>query len=301
MPTGLYALVEAPAASAPRGPTLLRSANLVDDTIIEPDGVTQRNPRWMQGLTWRPAACGSRAVVAGVDVCATFSGFTEQSEGTAPQYVPPHVAVALPCSGMSGMTVLEETRDRVVALLDRCQTLGIADELWTADVAVARGWPNPSLSDPTGLDQPTGTTAQGVIRGLAEAEQYLAENACAGGGVIHAQPRTATYWARMNLVIPQADGRLRTALGTVVIADPGYDGSAPDGTVDATGDTAWIFMSGMIDVRLGPVEVSTGNGMDLSGLDRVDNDFTVYAHRAFAATFDPCLRGGIKISHTTLT
>ena len=88
---------------------------------------------------------------------------------------------------------------------------------------------------------------------------------------------------------------------SVVVADPGYDGSAPDGTVDATGDTAWIFMSGMVDVRLGPVEVSTGEGMDLSGLTHTNNDFTVYAHRAFAATFESCARGGINVSHTTLT
>ena len=255
----------------------------------------------MQGLTWRPVACGSRDIVEGIDACVAFSGFTTVSEPAAPQYVPPHVAVAIPCSGMSGMSVLEETRDRATALLERCQTLGIADELWTGDRAIARGWPNEYLSESVGLDQPTGSTAQGVIRALAEAEQYLAENMCAGGGVVHAQPRTATYWARMNLVTAQPDGRLRTALGTVVVADPGYDGSAPDGSVDATGDTAWIYMSGVVDVRLGPVQVSTGEDMDMSGLDRSNNDFVVYAHRPFAATFDPCSRGGIKISHLTLT
>ena len=303
MPTGLYALVEAPAAPAPRGPTLLRSANLVDDAVISPDGVTQQNRRWMQGLTWRPQACGSRAVVAGIDVCSTFSGFTEQSEGTAPQYVPPHVAVALPCSGMSGEMVLAETRDRATALLDRCQTLGIADELWTADVAVARGWPNPSLSDPTGLTQLGGGASTAVLDAMAALEEGVAQGSCAGGGVIHATVQTVTYWQYLRLVERQADGRLLTALGTVVIADPGYDGSAPDGSVDATGATAWAYGTSMIDIRLGPVEVSTGPNpsLDLSGLNRSNNDFVVYAHRAFAATFEPCLRVGVKVNHASLT
>ena len=303
MPTGLYALVDAPAAPTPRGPTLLRSANLVDDVIIEPDGVTRRNPRWMQGLTWRPRACGSSAIVAGVDVCATFSGFSEQSEGTAPQYVPPHVAVALPCSGISGGPVLAETRDRAVALLDRCQTLGIADELWTADVAVARGWPNPSLSDPTGLEQLGAGAATAVLDAMAALEEGAAQNSCAGGGVIHATVQTVTYWKHLQLLERQADGRLLTALGTVVIADPGYDGSAPDGSVDASGATAWAYGTTMIDIRLGPVEISTGPNpnLDLSGLDRRDNDFVVYAHRAFAATFDPCTRVGVKVNHAVLT
>ena len=292
MSTSLYAVVVAPPVPAPRGATLLRSAN----PVVEPD------PRWMQGLTWRAQPCGSRDVVEGIDMCVAFSGFTTDfTEGAAPQYVPPHVAVALPCSGISGQTVLEETRDRAAALLDRCQTLGIADELWTGDRAIARGWPNDYLSESAGLDQPKGTTAQGVIRSFAEAEQYLADSFCAGGGMIHATPRTATYWARFGLVDRQADGRLLSKLGTVVVADPGYDGSAPDGTVDASGDTAWVYMSGSVDVRLGPVELSTGAGLDLSGIDRLDNDFTVYAHRAFAATFESCARGGINVSHTTLT
>ena len=42
--------------------------------------------------------------------------------------------------------------------------------MWTGDRAIARGWPNDYLSESVGLDQPTGSTAQGVIRALAEAE-----------------------------------------------------------------------------------------------------------------------------------
>ena len=55
------------------------------------------------------------------------------------------------------------------------------------------------------------------------------------------------------------------------------------------------------DVRKFKSGMLTGEDMDMSGLDRSNNDFVVYAHRAFAATFDPCSRGGIKISHLTLT
>lgn len=294
MPTGLYAVVVAPPVPAPRGATLLRSANPVDET----------DPRWMQGLTWRAEACGSRDVIEGVDVCVAFSGFTTDfTEPADPQYVPPHVAVALPCSGISGMTVLEETRDRAVRLLDRCQTLGIADELWTGDRAVARAWPNAYLSEPGVVEDLGGGAAVAVLDAFAALEEALAGNFCAGGGMIHATTQTVTLWKYLGLIDRQPDGRILSILGTVIVADPGYDGSAPDGTVDATGATAWAYGSSMVDVRLGPIEVSTGSAdaLDLSGLDRRDNDLVVYAHRAFAATIDPCVRVGVKVNHATLT
>jgi hypothetical protein len=258
----------------------------------------------MQGLTWRAEACGNRDIVEGIDVCVAFSGFsalTEPTEPTDPQYVPPHVAVALPCSGISGMTVLEETRDRAIALLERCQTLGIADELWTGDRAVAKGWPNDYLSEPGAVTDLGGGSALSVLDAFAALEEGLAGAACAGGGMIHATTQTVTYWKHLQLIERQADGRLLSALGTVVVADPGYDGSSPQSTVDASGATAWAYGSTMIDIRLGPIEVSTGSDMDLSGVDRRDNDFVVYAHRAFSATMDPCSRVGVKVNHAVLT
>ena len=294
MPTGLYAVVVAPIAANPRGATLLRSANVI----------TEADPRWMQGLTWRPNLCGDRNIVEAVDICTAFSGFDTLTEEAAPTYVPPHVAVALPCSGFSGMTVLEETRDRAVALLERCQTLGIADELWTGDAAVAASWPNEYLSDPaaiTGAADLGGGSALTVLDSLAALEEELGACSCAGNGMIHATIQTVTYWHHLRLVDRMPDGRILTVHGTTVVADPGYDGSSPAGVVDADGSSAWAYISGMVDIRLGPVEVSTGDGMDLRGLSRTNDDFVVYAHRPFAATFDPCCRAGVLVNHASLT
>lgn len=253
----------------------------------------------MQGLTWRPQACGDSNVVQSIGICGgPFSGFTTIAEGTVPQYVPPHVAVGLSCSGISGATTLQETRDRARDLLERCASRGIADELWTGTAAVSEtpDLPNNYLTkDP---ETPNGVTATGVIKALADLEAYIADNACAGGGMIHATRRTATYWRSQNLIDRQADGRLLTALGTVVVADDGYDGSSPSGGAPV-GETAWAYATGPVDVRLGPIVIQPADELG-EGLAYGNNDWDVFAHRAFAATFDPCVLGGVLVNHASI-
>lgn len=287
--SGLFAVVAPPLAREPRGATLLRSANIV----TEPD------PRWMQGLTWRPLVCGDSGIVQSVGVCGgAFSGFTTSDQPTTEQYVPPHVAVGMSCSAISGETVLLETRERAIALLERCQTLGIADELWTGTAAVSENpdLPNNFLTKTPAT--PNSTTATAVIKALADLEEYIADCACAGGGMIHATPAVATYWKSQNLIERQAGGQLLTALGTIVVADPGYDGSSPSGAAPVAG-TAWAYATGIVDIRLGPIEVIPAGDLG-PGVTRTNNDFDVYAHRAFAATFDPCCLGGVLVNMASI-
>lgn len=256
----------------------------------------------MQGLTWRPLVCGGSDIVEVMDVCAGFSGFVTSDQPSTPQYVPPVVAVGMSCSAISGTTVLEETRERATALLDRCQTLGIARELWRGDAAQAANpdLPNDYLNDSSGLTQVASGASVSAMDSLANLEKYLATCSCAGNGMIHATPYTVTLWKHLQLVDRQPDGRIVTVLGTTVIADPGYDGSAPGGAVDATGATAWAYATGPIDVRLGPVTVLPAGELGES-LVRSNNDWDVFAYRAFAATMDPCCKVAVKVDHATLT
>mgnify|MGYP001582532132 CR=1 FL=1 len=287
--TGLFAVVVPPLAREPRGATLLRSANLITET----------DPRWMQGITWRPLVCGSSDIVQSIGICGgAFSAFTTSAQPSTEQYVPPHVAVGLSCSAFSGEETLRDTVERASALLDRCQTLGIADELWTGTAAASEAPDLPNNFLTKAPATPNGVTATAVIKALADLEAYLVGASCAGPGMIHATVRTATYWASQNLVDRTPDGRLVTKLGTIVVADPGYDGSSPSG-VAPVGETAWAYATGMVDVRLGPVELIPAEDL-APGVAWANNDFDVYAHRAFAATFDPCTLGGILVNHASI-
>jgi hypothetical protein len=289
--TGLFAVVDPPPAGPPRGATLLRSANIVNDPDLH----------WLQGLRWRPLVCGSSQIGQGIEVCAQFSGFTHLSPPANVDYNPPSVAVGIACSAISGEQEMRDTIDRASALLDRCETLGIARELWRGAVATGEAWPNDFLANTATLTQIASGSSVSVLDALADLENYLASCGCGGTGMIHATAQTVTIWKHLQLIDKDPGGRLSTVLGTTVVADPGYDGSAPNGTVDATGASAWAYATGMIDVRRGPVQLWPKPDALERGVNPGNNDFNAYAYRPFAATFDPCCHGGVLIDMTTLT
>jgi hypothetical protein len=297
----LFAVVDAPQRNAPRGATLLRSAN----PVTEPDD------RWMAGLRYTPEACGDGRIVQAAGYCGSgFAGMPDPDDwplGDDVDYVPPFVAVAQECSVIGGPAELAIIEDRARRLLELCATVGIARELWRGEIA----------RDPLGPDDPTAPEplpnnylansasysdlgAGGdfsLLDGLAALEEGLAGCSCGGQGMIHTTSQVVTYWQHLNLLERQPDGRLLTALGTLVVADPGYDGSAQGGAApDPTGASSWAYATGLVDVRLGPVDTLADRG-----IVRSQNTFTVYAFRPFAATFDPCCHLAAKLDHTTLT
>lgn len=278
---------------APRGATLLRTVSGIENV---PDG-----PLW-RGFSWRPDSCGDGDVVKATNLCLTpFAGFGDPVDRPDLQsYIPPIVAAGQECSAISGETELRDTVDRARALLERCQTVGVARELWRGDIAKSAtpDAPNNYLSNATSYDDLTDGTPASVLDAMAMLEEGLAGCSCGGVGMIHATSRLVTYWQHLNLLERSPDGRLSTALGTLVVADPGYDGSAADGSVDADGSSSWAYATSMVDVRLGTV-ATTRNAADIGIVEA--NDFDVFAYRPFAATFDPCCHLAAQIDHTALT
>lgn len=290
MPDRLFVVVDTPTVRPPRGATLLRSANPVPET----------EGRWQAGIKWVPEACGDADVVQAVGYCGdgAFAGFPDPDErplGTEADFVPPYVAVAQRCTALGGEQELTAVEERAMRLLENCQTKGIARELWTGTVATAETLPNNFLSNAPD-DVGDGATLS-VLDGIASLEQGLANCSCGGVGMIHTTAQVATFLAHLRLVERQPDGRLLTALGTLVVADPGYDGTGV-GIAAADEDMAssWAYATGMVDIRLGPVDVLRER-TDI----RSRNDYTVYAFRPFSATFDPCCQLAAKLDHTTLT
>lgn len=287
MVTRMWAVVDASQERPPRGATLLRSASLV----------TPGDERWEAGIRWQPEACGDAEIVQAAGHCgAGFAGWPDPAAvPDQAEYVAPYVAVGQECPTLGTGDDLEPLRARTRRLLERCETVGIARELWRGDIARAEtpDLPNDYLTKAATLDELNGSASTPAIDAFAWLEDALATCGCGGVGMIHASPFTATVWRHLSLIEPTPDGRLVSALGTLVVADPGNDGSAPDLTVDATKATAWAYGTTMVDVRRGAI-LDVG---DRSTMNRGTNQFTVWAARPFAATFDPCCHVGIKVNH----
>lgn len=293
MPDRLFAVVEAPQQRPPRGATLERSAN----PITEPD------ERWVAGLQYLPESCGTADNVQAAGYCGSgFAGFPDDGDdwalGELVQYVPPFVAVASECSAIGGETELALVQARAARLLEACQTKGIAKELWRGDIAKAAtpDLPNNYLANSASYTDLGSGSDFSLLDAMAALEEGLAHCSCGGIGMIHATPQAATYWAHLRLIDRQPDGRLLTALGTLVVVDPGYDGSAANGSVDESGASSWAYATSMVDLRLGAVDVLADKTVI-----KTRNDFIAYTFRPFAATFEPCCHLAAQLDHTRLT
>jgi hypothetical protein len=83
---------------------------------------------------------------------------------------------------------------------------------------------------------------------------------------------------------------LYTQTGALVIADSGYTGTGPTGQA-VTDEAAWMYATGPVTVRQSTVDIGVEPS---STVDRSTNRRTVWAHRLFAATFDPCTHFAIQ-------
>lgn len=288
----LFAIVTPTPRVPPTGPTLLRNANRV----------TEGDDRWEMGLKYRPEACGKNAIAMVSGYCGgagdTFAGtdtaFPLQSEL---DYQPNYVQVAQFCSAIGGQQAIDLEQERARRLLNLSEGAGIANELWRGTIAVANTEPNDYLGKSTTVTQLLSGATTKLLKAFNELEHALAECSVAGGNLIHVAPRVVGYLASLHLVDLQPDLTLRSKLGTKIIADQGYDGSAPgQAAPDATGATSWMYGTGPVDIRIGEVQL-------LAVLNQIRpiNDFVVYASEPFAATFDPCCHVGVKADLATIS
>jgi hypothetical protein len=125
-------------------------------------------------------------------------------------------------------------------------------------------------------------TGADVVHALGALEQELAD-CYTGQGLIHV-PRTALPTLAAWNLIHEADGRLLTTAGNVVVTGGGYTGSAPDGTAPADG-TTWIYATGAAWGYRSDVYVSRLR----DSLDRSSNTIRMLAERTYLISFECCL------------
>lgn len=272
---GFSTVVPAPPATPPVY-GLVTSARLPNEA----------DDRWIRGFGYEPEACGTSSTAA---ICTTDNDKSvEASDAELLDYVPYVVWAGDMCTTIAQ----RDRRGRAQRLLLACESKTIARELWKGEVAQAESLPNKYLAS-SDTEVVGGSSTEVALRdALAGMEEYLAACSCGGRSMIHVTTITATLLAGAQLVRREGD-LLYTILNTIVVPDAGYDGSSPDGEVDGTGATAWMYGTGLVDVRRSSIDVL---GVDNnSGINRANNDWTVIAERAAAATFDPCCLGGINV------
>jgi hypothetical protein len=209
------------------------------------------------------------------------------------QGVPLTVYAGFTCSSVG----LDEAERRVHAdsRLAFRASQAVEGELWSGAVAQANGWPTPFLASPAATQLTTGAESSPLRHALGSLQDAL--RSCMGdevAGVIHATPMTVSLWRAEYLVDVDDDGVIRDVFGNVIVGGAGYDGSAPDGSIDPSGQTVWAYASGPVRVMLGPVYMvpdTTGEA-----LARSVNDITWRAERSATAMFDPCCLFGISVN-----
>lgn len=302
MAAGPHVVVEAVPA---RGPTA--GISLGETSLPGPVG---EKDRWINGVKWRPYTDGG--VGGAYDPCnaGTLTATTLAGAQTAEAFA---IWEAESCS------VFGEERfiaaERAQALLEATTSKRIAAELWKGTIAQAQGWSNRRINNPSAvgnLGKINGAAAVNRVAAFAALEQAIGEQGSGATYYIHCTRRTASFWVSDHL-IRRVGNRLVSELGTVIVADAGYDGSASNGSVVAAGTSAWAYATGPIRLWVSDIETQTSNQVtpvglpDISGdgiaagLNRDTNLITVRAYRYAVAVFDSPVHVGVLVDHTNAT
>ena len=266
--------------------------------------ITDSSDRWeMFGAEWRPEQCGAGGRLSAD--CGIPDGELEPGDGEELGFAEPFLVFGSAwCRSPFGFPSADwggEARRNLLAT----QSAQIAAELWGGSLNGATSEDGTALND-SGSTTVTGGSAVDVIRAVAELEEGLAD--CTNGrrAMIHMPPRVLALAAAANAV--RLAGNLWvTAMGNIVVADAGYDGSAPGGGA-ASGGEAWVYATGQVNVYLGDIDMNP-NAADsaqqlLAGaLNTRNNEVQVFAQRLALVQWDPCcwLAARVDVTATNIT
>lgn len=168
--------------------------------------------------------------------------------------------------------------------LDAVESYELANELWTGSLGLVQR----PLAD--GAADTVTTTAEDAVTGLACLEGAGLELGKGRRGMVHVTTQLLTHLMAAQAV--RLNGNVWvTAMGNLVMADAGYEGTGPNGEPADT--SQWGYFTSWIRFRRGPVEVVPGDVSDArrmaEALDRGVNTVTVYAERLVTWEWDECV------------
>lgn len=258
-------------------------------------GTSDDERRWEGGLTFRPNGCiGSHAIAMNCSI----PGDTKEADDlpSVVEYDPFIVYTGAECGSLQGVG-RNELPAVVQSALETSQGVAIEAELWTGAIAQGAGSPNYYLAggSPNFTDlSPLAADVSPGFYALAALQEYLGDCAPSGRGMIHATENVVTMWERFD-VVHRENNLILDLYGNWIVAGAGYDGSDPDGQIDATGETAYAYATGLVDVHLSQIVMNPEIGRIIEALRRSDNRVQWRAERAAAALFDGCCHAGIRV------
>lgn len=217
---------------------------------LDPDG------RWAGpgGFQIEGLGCGPSTYTAGADFCAAARtwgpGRAFLAHGSVQR--PFVVGAAVECSTLgSPSDLLAQFQGRADRALEISQWPQIANELWTGQRSIAEGWTNRRLASPAATVLSEDPVP--LVEAIAALEDAFGD--CSAGDVqlIHVPRKLSAYLDHAGIIsTTPGSGRLWTANNSLVIADRGYPGTAPNGG-EPEGLVAWIYSTGPLTARLGNI------------------------------------------------
>lgn len=263
----------------------VRAANLLASALDPVDS----GVRWREGMAWRSEACPAYQPV---DPCVDPTDYPPASTDDIVYYKPSGFRVYDTCSTRNvGLEI-----QRVVRLTDAATSYAMANELWTGVGTKANPYDTPTGGTGVTNAYLAGTSAEVITDTAADAMEALglleehARRQAAGQQVfLHVPPRITT---QLGAQLRRIGNVIYTQTDAVVVADPGYPGTGPDGT-DGAAPGVWCYATGPVVKRVDDIVPINEAAVTV---DRRTNQRTIWAERMFAATFDPCCHFAFLIS-----
>lgn len=266
-------------------------------------GQTRGGTDWRKGVITWPESAPGWDLVADCDPAQVDYGL---GDGAAPVGAVPFLIRTLTvCPKSADLTALRERADRQIRAVT---SKAVARELWTgalsrdapwslpevpfelgnprpdAGTATAGPWLNPHLDAATLLAGPFTLPAQAVAAAEAAASELIA----GGGPVFLHVPQEWVLELGQFGIAPQGD-LIRTPLGSVVVADPGYPGT------DGPSGPEVVYATGPVQVWLDDPRVYDDPQLVV---DHRTNQIGMWAERPALALFDPQTAVGCPLTIT---
>lgn len=265
-------------------PVRVRSTGQLLATADELDLTGAPNAdRWAAGVAFEREGCGTRLGRYDINSgawCTTNPDFSESSDAGCDDGPVEFSAfqVAAQETGPTDSTGAAWIDARNGRRFETGLSAEIAAELWDGTYTG-----NPSLQSEASLPVGIGSTALPTKTAMMLAEAYAATNFRNELVAIH---MNATLLAALNsdFDIIRDGNTLRSPGGHLIIADAGYSGSAPGGTIPVDAST-WMYVSRLPYWKVGAPRTLGG---DPDGVDHSRNEVTQTMIRDAIVVFDPC-------------
>lgn len=273
-PAGMGVRVEAiPGQPLPHG--LLAGCTTVRDVT---------DPHELMGVEWMALGC---CPVRDTTWCPDESPGQSPGPPMEKEFCPPGHEAAQPVTLYAGAECsalgwsYEEARAHALATLELGEQRGLEE-------AFQRYVLGPQAIDLTPEGGPVS-----IAQGVAALEGCLAES-YGGRGVLHVPTGVAALLGCCNIAHRDAGGTLSTLAGNCITIGAGYSSAnaGPDGEPAEDG-SAWLYISGPVVVRRGPIDVIPDRAG--ASIDRRFNDRRVLAERTYVPA-TTCTVCAIRVS-----